>query len=432
MNHNTRISGWKRRATVPIAVMAVVLVAGLTNAPTAKAAAAKSAAAASSAPCTFGGPSGTTTCSSTDPTVTKVAYSGSADCSTTHFNWQISWGDSPSPQMLSGYGSPPDESEPIATHTYHQPGTYNIHVTGQPTNGGPCTWEPTSYTFTLVQSSSPSCDSSYLTVVTDNAGYAVAALPELYTDKVSVTWCTGSGGAYVRIVSVSQHPSVEQAGFSVSGAEIRALRFAGIGFGVTPATGPTPAIVNAADYATATASGLSFTGDFNLGADLVDFVSSELGGVIVKPLVAELVPLIRHGDLGRASKVLLRGWNSLAAAFSKWARNFGLPAILASSLKKDMPVEKIVDAVVNLTGTFVSVATQTLAAMNSNVTAQDVIDAVEHSIQRIADSLDYRWTAWAPQITVKVGPAALVHVDVSGKADLGITVDEEPSTTTTP
>jgi hypothetical protein len=278
---------------------------------------------------------------------------------------------------------------------------------------------------------SSSCQ-SYLTVVTDNAGYAVAALPELFTDKVSVTWCTGSGGASVRIVSGSQHPSVEQAGFSVSGAEIRALRFAGIGFGVTPATGPTPAIVNAADYATATASGLSFTGDLNLGADLVDFVSSELGGVIVKPLVAELVPLIRHGDLGRASKVLLRWWNKFAAAYSSWVRNFGLPAILASSVKKDMPVEKIVEKVVDLTGTFVSVATQTLAAMNSNVTSQDVIDAVKHAIQQMADSLDFRWTAWAPQITVKVGPAALVHVDVSGKSDLAITVDEDPSTTTTP
>jgi hypothetical protein len=444
VNHNMRIFGWKRRAAVPIAVMAVALVAGLMNVPTAKAApryegagritasaAAKSEAAASSAPCTFGGPSGATTCTSTDPTVTKVAYSGSGDCSTTYFNWQIYWGDNPSPQTLSGYGSAPYESEPIATHTYRQPGTYGIRVTGQPANGGSCTWNPTSYTFTLVQSTSPSpsCDSSYQTVVTDNAGYAAAALPELFTDKVTVTWCTGGNG-YVRIVSSSQHPSVEPSGFSVSGAAIKALKLAGIGFGVTPATAPMPAIGNATGYATATASGLSFTGDFNLGADLVTFVSTELGGAIVKGLVTELVPLIRAGDLGRASRVLLRGWNALASAFSSWAsRDFGLPASWAASVLENLPLDKIVDEVVHLTGTFVSVATQTLTAMNSNVTAQDVIDAVKHAIQRMADALDYPWTAWAPRITVTVRQVATV--DVSGRKGPGITV-EEPSKTTTP
>jgi hypothetical protein len=73
-------------------------------------ASAKSAVATSSAPCTFGGPSPVTTCTSTDPTVTKFAYSGSDDCSTTSFDWQISWGDSPNPQMLSGYGSAPYQS----------------------------------------------------------------------------------------------------------------------------------------------------------------------------------------------------------------------------------------------------------------------------------------------------------------------------------
>jgi hypothetical protein len=421
---------WKRGATVPIAVMAVVLVAGLMNGPTAKAAAAaRSAAAASSAPCTFGGPSGVTTCSSTDPTVTKVAYSGSADCSTTSFNWQITWGDSSSAQMLSGYGSAPNELEPIATHTYHQPGTYSIHVTGQPTNGGGCTWNPTSYEFTLVQSSAPSCDSSYLTVVTDNAGYAVAALPELFADKVSVTWCTGSGGAYVRILSASQHPSVEEAGFSVSGAEIRALKSVGIEFGVTPTTGPAPAIVNASDDATATASGLSFTGDFNLGEDMVDFVLKHLA---VKPLTEEIAPLIRHGDLGRVSQVLLEWWNKFAVAYSSWVRNFGLPGILTPSVEEDMPVDKIVEKVVKLTGTLASMTAQTLAALNTNVTTQDVIDAVKHAIQQEADFLDWKWTAWAPQITVKVGPAALVHVNVGGRADLAITVDEDPSPTTTP
>ena len=442
VNNSMRISGWKRCAAVAIAVMAVVLVAGLMNVPMAKAApryegagrstasaAAKSAAAASSAPCTFGGPSGVTTCSSTDPTVTKVAYSGSGDCSTTYFDWQIYWGDNPSPQTLSGYGSAPYESEPIATHTYRQPGTYSIRVTGQPASGGSCTWNPSSYTFTLVQSSSPSCDSSYKTVVTDDAGYAAAALPDLFTDKVTLIWCTGGGG-YVRIVSSSQHPSVESVGFSVSGAAIKALKFVGIGFGVNPATAPTPAIDNATGDATATASGLSFTGDFNLGADLVDFVSTELGGSVVKGLVKELVPLIRAGDLGRASRVLLKGWNALAADFSSWAsRNFGLPASWAASVLENLPLEKIVDAVVHLTGTFVSLTTQTLAAMNSDVTAQDVIDAVKHSIQRMADSLDFPWTAWEPRITVMVRLVATV--DVGGKTGPGITV-EEPSKATTP
>jgi hypothetical protein len=441
MKHNTRIFGCKR-AVVPIAVMAVVLVAGIMNIPAAKAAlryggagritasaSAKSAVAASSAACTFGGPNPVTTCTSADPTVTKVAYSGSDDCSTTSFDWQISWGDSPNPQMLSGYGSAPYQSLVMATHTYAKPGTYNIHVTGQATNDGGCVWYPTSYTFTLAQSSAPSCDSVYETVVTDDAGYAAAALPELFTDKFTVTWCTGANG-YVRISSGSQDPSVEQSGFSVSGAAIKALKFVGIGFGVTPATAPPPVIGNAPGYAVAEAAGLSFTGDFNLGADLVAFVSTELGGAVVKPLVAELVPLIRAGDLGRATKVLLRGWNTLASDFSRWAsRYFGLSATWAAGVLENLPLEKIVDAVVDLTGTFVSVATKTLAGMNSDVTAQDVIDAIKHAIQQMADGLDFPWTAWAPQITVRVRLVATV--DVTGKTGPGITVGE-PRMTTTP
>jgi hypothetical protein len=369
-------------------------------------------------------------CSSTDPDVTFSEVS-SGDTTGCEFQSDIDWGDHTS--NVYNYAGASDGTRLVRfTHQYTTPGTYTI-VNDSETTVGSC-FSGGDYTleFTLLGSSSPSCDSSYLTVVTDNAGYAVAALPELFTDKVTVTWCTGRGGAYVRIVSASQHPSVEPAGFSVAGAEIRALQFAGIGFSVTPATGPTPFIVNGAYSAAATASGLSFTGDLNLGADLVDWISDTLSGeFIVKGLVEELVPLIRHGDLGRASKVLLSGWNKLAAAFRSWATSFGLPAVLAASVRKDLPVEKIVEAMVDLAGTFVSLATQQLAALNSNVTAQDVIDAVKHAIQQMADGLDFKWTAWAPQITVKLGPAAIVDASVSGETDLAITV-EDPTWTTTP
>jgi hypothetical protein len=277
-------------------------------------------------------------------------------------------------------------------------------------------------------SSSPTCDASYRTVVTDKAGFASVALAQLYSDKVTVTWCTN--GSEVRILSSRQVPSVEKSGFSVPGAEIAALKFLGLGFGVTPATAPVPAIDNETSYASATASGLSFTGDFNLGADLVAFVSSTLGGSVAKGLAAEVAPLIRSGDLGRASKVLLKGWDALAAAFVSWAdRHFDLPASWAAGLLENLPIEKIEDAVVKLTGTFVSVATQTLASLNRDPTVADVIDAMKQAIQQIASALDFPWVAWAPQITVTVRQVATV--DVSGTKGFGITV-EEPSWTTTP
>jgi hypothetical protein len=112
-------------------------------------------AAGSSAPCIFGG-GAPSTCSSSDPEVTKVAYSGSADCSTTYFNWQINWDDGSAVQQLSGYGSAPYQREPIASHVYHERGTYDIQVTGQAANGGSCYWEPSSYTFTLLPQATPS------------------------------------------------------------------------------------------------------------------------------------------------------------------------------------------------------------------------------------------------------------------------------------
>jgi len=58
-------------------------------------------------------------------------------------------------QTVDGYGSAPNQAKPIASYMYSKPGTYDISVTGKTTNGGPCYWVPSSYTFTLSATAPP-------------------------------------------------------------------------------------------------------------------------------------------------------------------------------------------------------------------------------------------------------------------------------------
>ena len=152
---------------------------------------------------------------------------------------------------------------------------------------------PAGSAISLVAANSSGCASSsgasgfpsYQTVVTEHAGDD-NGLPELFTDKVTLSWCT-DGSGHVQILSSSQAPSVQASGFSFSGAEIALLNTVGITFGVTPATAPVPAIDNEPSYASTTASGLSFNESLDLGQDLVALAGSYIGGAITDRLAAE-------------------------------------------------------------------------------------------------------------------------------------------------
>ena len=287
----------------------------------------------------------------------------------------------------------------------------------------------------LVAADSSSCAASgvtssaatYQTVVTVHAGSD--SIPELYTNRVTLSWCTDGSGD-VQILSSSQAPSVEASGFSVPGAEIALLNFVGFGFGVTPAATPAPTIDNETSYASTTASGLSFNEDFNLGKGLLALAETAIGAAITARLAAELAVLIRSGHLGSIGTVLLQWWEALAANFSSWAeKNFGLPSILAATLLENLPIKAIIQEVRKLAEPFVSTVTQTLETLNTNPTLASVIDAVKSGIQQIASSLDFPWVEWAPQITVTVRLVATV--DVNGTVGPGITV-ESPTRDTTP
>ena len=93
----------------------------------------------------------------------------------------------------------------------------------------------------------------------------LAALPQLFTDKVTVDWCT-DGKGHFQILSSSQNPAVQQEGYtSPSSIELKVISGFGITFGVTPATAPVPTIENEDTVASAITSNLSINGPFDTG-----------------------------------------------------------------------------------------------------------------------------------------------------------------------
>ena len=147
---------WPRRSRYcgPVLLAAAsFLIAGLMTTSAANAAptlpAASPAVAAKPTSCVFGG-GNPVDCRSSDPEVTKVLYSGSGDCSTTDQKININWGDKTPVQTIETNGPTPNQKLPIGSHDYAKRGTYDIHVTGNVISG-PCTFTPTSYTFTLAK-----------------------------------------------------------------------------------------------------------------------------------------------------------------------------------------------------------------------------------------------------------------------------------------
>lgn len=102
-------------------------------------------AASSSTSCTFN--LATTSCQSTDATVTLEShYSGASACT---FTWQVDWADGKSSDVTDK--NPADGYVFLAQHTYANAGTYHITVTGQVAAGDCTVLPPGNYYFTLVK-----------------------------------------------------------------------------------------------------------------------------------------------------------------------------------------------------------------------------------------------------------------------------------------
>lgn len=273
------------------------------------------------------------------------------------------------------------------------------------------------------------CDdnaSSYQTTVTEHAG-VVLALPRLFTDTVTVDWCT-DGHGHFQILSSSQNPAVQQGGgFSLSGALIKELDDYGITFGVTPATAPVPAIENQDTVASAIASGLSFNGQISAGTLLATIAA----GIITDGLAARLVPLIRSGRLTAAAIELLHWYGQQVARAISWLTSHYVPGLVARWLT-GKPLSALKDQLQKLAEIFAATVTQTLEALNTNVTVGNVIDAIHSAIQKVTSALTFTRPLWQPEITVTIDGAAEPVVSNTGTQQaFFIHVQDPPAETTT-
>ena len=286
----------------------------------------------------------------------------------------------------------------------------------------------------LVAADSSSCASSsgasgfpsYQTTVTEHAG-VVLALPQLFTDTVTVNWCT-DGNGHFQILSSNQNPTVQQEGYaSPSGIELKVLSGFGITFGVTPATAPVPTIENQDTVASAIASGLSFNGQLNAAA----LIAGIAAGAITERLAAELVLLIRAGHLGAGAIELLHWYGQQVARGISWLTSHYVPKLVARWLT-GKPLSILRDQLQALAGKFVAAVTLTLVALNTNVTVGTVIGAIQSAIQKVTSAVTFTRPLWQPEITVTVDGAAEPPVSNTGTQEaFFIHVQDPPTETTT-
>lgn len=286
----------------------------------------------------------------------------------------------------------------------------------------------------LVAADSSSCASSsgtsgfpsYQTTVTEHAG-VVLALPQLFTDTVTVNWCT-DGNGHFQILSSNQNPTVQQEGYtSPSGIELKVLSGFGITFGVTPAPAPVPTIENQDTVASAIASGLSFNGQLNAAA----LIAGIAAGVITDGLAAELVPLIRAGHLGASAIELLHWYGQQVARGISWLTSHQVPKLVARWLT-GKPLSILKDQLQALAGKFAA-AVIMLVALNTSVTVGTVIAAIQSAIQEVTSALTFTRPLWQPEITVTVDGAAEPPVSNTGtQKAFFIQVQDPPTETTTP
>ncbi len=208
----------RRFSAIPL-IAASVLLAILAIAPAANAApasgAGKSAAATSPKRCVFGG-GNPVDCKSSNPEVTKVLYSGNGDCSTTRQVIHIDWGDGTPVHDVQTNGPAPRQKLPVGSHAYAKRGTYPIKVTGAVVSG-PCTFTPTSYTFTLAKVTGELALAALGDSYSSGEGTG-----EYYTDSGS---CHRSPDAWSRLLAIGNpHVTLEHADFlACSGATSSAL-----------------------------------------------------------------------------------------------------------------------------------------------------------------------------------------------------------------
>ena len=271
-----------------------------------------------------------------------------------------------------------------------------------------------------------SCADTYQTVVTEHAG--ALTLPQLDTDTVTVKWCT-DGNGHFQILSSSQAPAVQQAGFfSISGQQIGVLNGHGITFGITPTAAPAPAIDNEdLSGPSATASGLSFSGSFN-AATLLAAIAADY---VTKGLAAELVRYIRTGELGLISIEALKWWGQqvVTPAISYLTSHY-VPGLVARWVT-GQPVSALEKVLSGLAGKFAALVTQSLEALGGNATLKSVINAIQSAIQQTASAVTYTLPLWAPQISVTIDGNPVPPVSNTGtQTAFFINVQDPPIETT--
>jgi hypothetical protein len=262
------------------------------------------------------------------------------------------------------------------------------------------------------------------TVVTQHAG--VPSFPELFTEKVVLSWCADSG-SQPRIFSSTQSSNVEDSGFSLSGLLLELYKTAGLTFGVTPATAPDTTIATGTGSASATASGFSFNQTLNLGQDLITLIPS---GLLARAGL-KLLPLLRSGQLTRLGKQLPALWTAAVTTLATaLANGFGLPNWVAKLLA-DYGLGKLVDKVNKHAEQFVTQAFTSLAALGRHPTLSSVVNALESAIKTAASALTFTKELWGPQITVTVASGKNPSItDRNSYVDLWINVQALHVTTT--
>jgi hypothetical protein len=288
-------------------------------------------------------------------------------------------------------------------------GSWTVQVTSAPSTPSP----------------SPTCDAAgYRTVVTQHAG--VPELPELFTDKVTLTWCADPG-SQPQIFSASQSPDVQDSGFTLSGILLELYKTAGLTFGVTPATAPDPATSGGSGSASVTASGLSFNQTLNLGQDLVALIPA---GLLARAGL-RLLPFLRSGQAARLSTELAAVWSAAVATIAAaLARNFGLPQ-WAGKLLADFGLGKLLDTVKAHAEQFAAQAATSLAGLGRHPALTSVISTLQSAVKTAASALTFTKELWGPQITVTVASGQHPSVnDRASYADLWINVQALHVTTT--
>lgn len=267
-------------------------------------------------------------------------------------------------------------------------GSWTVHVTWQAAPPAPCH------------------AAQHQTTVTQHAGFP--EIPKLFTDAITLSWCGGPGGNQPRILSSHQSAKVEESRYSdLSGILLKLYEVAGVTFGVTPATAPTPSIDNGANSAATTASGLAFYQSINVGHLILLLIPSSL----LAKAGLKFLPFLRTGQIGRFRTQLRAALQALWSGAVKrlgsgLSQGFGLPKWVAKLLA-DFGLGKLVTAAKDRDEKFVEQAILSLAALGSHPTLASVVGALQAAIKTATTALTSRTELWGPKITVTVDSGQL-------------------------